>query len=59
MEYMFGKNFEDYIFIDGYVYIECEVFEILYEILEIVLVFYSEGIIYWDLCILNILMKEN
>ena len=59
MEYMPGKNFEDYIFIDGYVYTEREVFEILYEILEIVSVFHSEGIIHRDLRIPNILMKEN
>ena len=59
MEYMPGKIFEDYIFIDGYVYTEREVFEILYEILEIVSVFHSEGIIHRDLRIPNILMKEN
>ncbi len=34
-------------------------FEILYEILEIVSVFHSEGIIHRDLRIPNILMKEN
>ncbi|MGE1026644.1 protein kinase domain-containing protein, partial [Bacillus sp. GMs2/2] len=46
-------------FIDGYVYTEREVFEILYEILESVSVFHSEGIIHRDLRIPNILMKEN
>ncbi len=59
MEYMPGKNFEDYIFSDGHVYTEREVFKILYEILEIVSVFHSKGIIHRDLRIPNILMKEN
>lgn len=59
MEYMPGENFEDYIFSDGRVYKEREVFEILYEILGIVSVFHSKGIIHRDLRIPNILMKEN
>ena len=54
-----GKNFEDYIFLDGHVYTEREVLKILYEILEIVSVFHSKGIIHRDLRIPNILMKEN
>ena len=53
------KNFEDYIFSDGHVYTEREVFKILYEILEIVSVFHSADIIHRDLRIPNILMKEN
>ncbi|HDR4311632.1 TPA: protein kinase, partial [Bacillus anthracis] len=59
MEYMPGKNFEDYIFLDGHVYTEREVLKILYEILEIVSVFHSKDIIHRDLRIPNILMKEN
>ncbi|NWK69944.1 protein kinase [Bacillus paramycoides] len=59
MEYMPGKNFEDYIFLEGHVYKEREVFEILYEILGIVSYFHSKGIIHRDLRIPNILMKEN
>ncbi|ACK87729.1 MULTISPECIES: serine/threonine protein kinase [Bacillus cereus group] len=59
MEYMPGKNFEDYIFLDGHVYTEREVLKILYQILEIVSVFHSKDIIHRDLRIPNILMKEN
>lgn len=59
MEYMPGRNFEDHIFLDGQVYDEREVFEILYEVLGIVSYFHSKGIIHRDLRIPNILMKEN
>lgn len=54
-----GENFEDRIFLDGQVYDEREVFEILYEVLGIVSYFHSKGIIHRDLRIPNILMKEN
>lgn len=54
-----GGNFEDHIFLDGQVYDEREVFEILYEVLGIVSYFHSKGIIHRDLRIPNILMKEN
>ncbi|KFN03101.1 serine/threonine protein kinase [Bacillus clarus] len=59
MEYMPGKNFEDFIFLEGYVYEEREVFQILYEVLELVAYFHSKGIIHRDLRIPNILMTEN
>ncbi|MBE5108823.1 protein kinase [Bacillus thuringiensis] len=59
MEYMPGKNFEDYIFLDGHVYKEREVFEILYELLGIISYFHSKGIIHRDLRIPNILIKEK
>ena len=36
MEYMPGGKFQDHIFLDGQVYDEREVFEILYEVLGIV-----------------------
>ncbi|MEH7457378.1 serine/threonine-protein kinase [Bacillus sp. JJ1127] len=59
MEYMPGKNFEDFIFLDGHVYEEYEVFCILDKILEIVSYFHNKGIIHRDLRIPNILMEEN
>ncbi|AIK38938.1 tyrosine kinase family protein [Bacillus pseudomycoides] len=59
MEYMPGKNFEDFIFKDGHVYEEREVFQILYKVLEPVSYFHSKGIIHRDLRIPNILIKEE
>ncbi|KEK24038.1 serine/threonine protein kinase [Bacillus gaemokensis] len=59
MEYMLGKNFEDCIFVDSYVYEEYEVFHILYKVLELVSYVHSKGIIHRDLRIPNILTKDN
>ncbi|MEY8347259.1 serine/threonine-protein kinase [Bacillus cereus] len=59
MEYMPGKNFEDFIFKDGHVYEEREVFQILYKVLELVSYFHSKGIIHRDLRTPNILMKDG
>ncbi|MBC6972956.1 serine/threonine-protein kinase [Bacillus sp. Xin] len=59
MEYMPGNNFEDFIFKDGHVYEEREVFHILYKVLEIVSYFHSKGIIHRDLRTPNILMEEG
>ncbi|MDM5188542.1 protein kinase [Bacillus sp. DX4.1] len=59
MEHMPGKNFEDFIFIEGHVYEEREVFRILYKVLELVGYFHSKGIIHRDLRIPNILMQDD
>ncbi|WP_459503035.1 serine/threonine protein kinase [Bacillus sp. C1] len=59
MEHMPGENFEDFIFRDGHVYEEHEVFRILYKVLELVSYFHSKGMIHRDLRIPNILMKDG